>query len=472
MSDELETLLETKVTESETESDNFGGARAPKVVSSPCYLITDKYHRDRAETSRDEILKDFKYFKSEERANKLASRVSESALTDLRTAMFEPYPEIDPMYSGTKSAEHAIFMAELQDSSAFRELRDYTVLDEDATQNSCLPFMLQYERYIQAREQYPEEDPDLQAASAVYQGSKEAKKNACDNNELEDAFGCGKGTGPSSSAEREAIQELFKKVRGNDTLLKIIRKAGRLKRILGGAVASRSLSRGEEVTGFEYGRDLPRVLPSGLAGLVVPELELDFYRRFAEGSLLCLEASPPSTPARGPFIVAVDESGSMAGDMNIQAKALALAFLWVAGKQNRWCAAVSFSDGPPKSWVFPTGVKNKTQNLSSTIEFLTSFMGRGTQFPFTQLSALYKEMEAPSGKTDIIFITDGQADLSGVPVFNEWRTSVKAKCYGFAIREQKGAISSFCDGVVSVKSLEDTDAESAAGDFAIQISRN
>ena len=46
---------------------------------------------------------------------------------------------------------------------------------------------------------------------------------------------------------------------------------------------------------------------------------------------------------KGPIIICLDESGSMIGERNHAAKALALALAWIARQQKRWCALIAFS---------------------------------------------------------------------------------------------------------------------------------
>ena len=109
------------------------------------------------------------------------------------------------------------------------------------------------------------------------------------------------------------------------------------------------------------GGDVGRLLPAELARLVVPELELDALRRIAERQAMCREHHAAEPVGKGPVIVCVDESGSMEGEKDHTAKALALALAWVARHQRRWCALVAYSGDtgerllplPPGRWDEP-----------------------------------------------------------------------------------------------------------------------
>jgi len=99
----------------------------------------------------------------------------------------------------------------------------------------------------------------------------------------------------------------------------------------------------DDVVGVEPGGDVGRLLPSELARLMIPELELDTLRRIAERQALCREHHATESVGKGPIIVSIDESGSMEGEKAHTAKALALALAWIARRQRRWCGLVAYS---------------------------------------------------------------------------------------------------------------------------------
>ena len=149
---------------------------------------------------------------------------------------------------------------------------------------------------------------------------------------------------------------LFRRVRADPGLRRICDLAGRFRRV---AQSKQRLKTGhglDDVVGVEPGGDVGRLLPSELAKLMVPELELDALRRVVEGQALCREHHAVEPVGKGPVIVCVDESGSMSGEKVHTAKALALALAWVARSQRRWCGLVAYSgDSGERLLALPPG---------------------------------------------------------------------------------------------------------------------
>ncbi len=141
--------------------------------------------------------------------------------------------------------------------------------------------------------------------------------------------------------------------------------AGRFRRVAQSKQRMKAAHGLDDVVGVEPGGDISRLLPSELARIAVPELELDALRRFAERQALCLARSSTEPAGKGPVIVAVDKSGSMHGDKAHTAKALALALAWVARRQRRWCALVAYS-GETGERLLPLPVAPTPAEVAST----------------------------------------------------------------------------------------------------------
>src|SRR5205085_9702262 len=156
--------------------------------------------------------------------------------------------------------------------------------------------------------------------------------------------------------------------------------------------------------------DPGRLLPHELVKLAVPEFELDALRRLVERQCQCREYSATEPVAKGPIVVAVDESGSMEGEKAHTAKALALALAWVARRQRRWVALVAYSGDsgerllalPPSRW-----------DEAALMDWLAEFIGRGSDLdvPVRELPRYYAELRAPRGVTDVLFLTDAKCRL-------------------------------------------------------------
>ena len=265
----------------------------------------------------------------------------------------------------------------------------------------------------------------------------------------------GMGPGEPGSSDVSAIASAFKAARSNKALMRICVLAGKYKQLAHGLHKARSKNGFEEVTGLESGGDISRLVPSELMKLGIPELELDFLRRFVEKQTLCREFEAQERVGLGPVVLVVDESGSMIGSRNESAKAIALTLAWIARKQNRWCGLVAFSGGtghrvlalPPDRW-----------NQVDLLDWLQSFLGGGSDqdVPTREMPAIFTEIGAPVGKTDLIYITDAELRISEkrATEYNSWKASVKAKLFSLVLNSDPGDLKSISDEVHIISNLD------------------
>lgn len=265
----------------------------------------------------------------------------------------------------------------------------------------------------------------------------------------------GMGPGEPGSSDVSGIATTFKAVRGNPALLKICSLAGKFRVLAQGLHKARSKNGFEEVTGLENGGDISRLIPAELMRLGIPELELDFLRRFVEKQTLCREFDAVERVGLGPIVIVIDESGSMIGPRNESAKAIALTLAWIARKQGRWCGLVAFSGDsghrvlalPPKKW-----------NQVQLYAWLESFVGLGSDqdVPIEEMPAIFTEIAAPLGKTDLIYVTDAELRISekNAKAFKAWKASVQARLISLVLNSNPGDLSSISDEVHLVSSLD------------------
>src|SRR5262249_31742576 len=134
-------------------------------------------------------------------------------------------------------------------------------------------------------------------------------------------------------------------------------------------------------------------------------LEPDTLRRLVERQCMCRQQRSIEPVGKGPIIVCVDESGSMAGEKVHTAKALALALAWIARQQRRWCALVAYSGSSGERLLpLPPGRWDEV----ALAEWLCAFIGRGSNLdvPVREMPRYYTQLKAPQGRTDVLFITD------------------------------------------------------------------
>jgi hypothetical protein len=101
----------------------------------------------------------------------------------------------------------------------------------------------------------------------------------------------------------------------------------------------------EEILEVERGDALERLLPPELLSLSHPLLRKDFQRRFLDQELLQYSLRGVEEKGKGPMVVCLDGSSSMAGDKEIWSKAVALTLLEIARRQRRPFRSICFSSG-------------------------------------------------------------------------------------------------------------------------------
>lgn len=245
----------------------------------------------------------------------------------------------------------------------------------------------------------------------VKQAVGEAKEDAENLNETLESFGTEPGALQRMSAD--ARLNLARRIQGNRKLKELADKLGRFVRLALGEQARKIIHGTDEVHDVTMGNDLTRTLPSEFAYLADPDLELIFLINYIENLLMEYELRGTEKVARGAIICMIDSSGSMGGSKELWAKAVGIALLHIARKQNRDFHAIIFGS-QNEIWEanFPKGVGSHDKVLDFA-EF--AFMG-GTDFmtPISRaVSVLEKQYnDAGSQKGDLVLVTDGICAVS------------------------------------------------------------
>jgi uncharacterized protein with von Willebrand factor type A (vWA) domain len=149
----------------------------------------------------------------------------------------------------------------------------------------------------------------------------------------------------------------------------------------------------------------------------------------------------------------------MCGSRNESAKAIALTLAWIARKQNRWCGLVAYSGDsghrvlslPPERW-----------NQVDLLDWLGSFLGCGSDqdVPVREMPAIFTEIGAPVGKTDLVYITDAELRISQKKAteYNSWKASVKARLISLVLNTEPGHLTLISDEVHLINSLDPAEA--------------
>jgi len=159
--------------------------------------------------------------------------------------------------------------------------------------------------------------------------------------------------------------------------------------------------------GIKPGDDIQRAVLIARAMMADRDFEPMFWYKYAHKEIPVVEyEAPKQYGERGPVVVLVDESMSMAGGRVEIAKALAFAIRKAVADDGRKCTIVSFSSRVGRV-LWPDA------KPSEVLEFLTSFMGGGTDFDEALSFGLkaVKELAKEGEKSDLVMITDGQCEV-------------------------------------------------------------
>ena len=170
---------------------------------------------------------------------------------------------------------------------------------------------------------------------------------------------------------------------------------------------------------------------------------------------MCRDYQAVEMVGKGPILVAVDESGSMAGPKVHTAKALALAMAWIARNQRRWCGLIAYSgDTGHRLVTLPASGWDEAAVMAWLEQFLSG--GSDLDVPVRELPEFYRAMKAPPGDTDVIFITDAVCHIPAEvqAAFVAWKRSAKARLITLVIQNEPGDLESISDEVHVVPSLD------------------
>ena len=217
-----------------------------------------------------------------------------------------------------------------------------------------------------------------------------------------------------------------------------------------------------EVVNYTTGNDLTALAPEEFAALCIPELEEQFWVRWAQHGLRIEETRGTERVDRGPIIVVCDESESMTAAVDhagntreAWSKAVSLALCDGAKRDGRDFIYIGFSS---KQQVWQSTFPNGQGPLSQVIEFAGHFYAGGTHFerPLRQaLDVITTYDKAGKPKPDVVFITDGQCRVP--PEFvTEWRQvrdAADVRCFGVQIGGSGQGMGQLVDRTIQLSRL-------------------
>lgn len=381
------------------------------------------------------------------------SKIGPDEAADFHAMMYLLEPTPTPKCLDTTRQE---FIKGVMETADYAELQRTTQLNSLASEIAAEQVGLRYAKFLaekahtdlenEKRAKRGKEVPNdvkeareaIQELAAIGEALKDAKEEVEALGEMQCALGCGMEEGdPGSDLEREQIAEMFHKVKNDPNLRAIMNAAGRYIRVAKSKQRQKVVQGYDDMIGVELSGDISRMIPSEAVRLMDEDFELDALRRIAENGVLSREYRGIEPVGKGPIIVCVDESGSMAGKKIHEAKGFALGMAWVARHQKRWVCLIGYSGSEQGNLLMIPPNQTKDTELMS---WLVHFYGRGTHMdvPLVEMPTTYwnqMPVEAIRGKVDLILITD---EICRVPKkmeedFNAWKKRERVRCITLVI---------------------------------------
>ena len=214
-----------------------------------------------------------------------------------------------------------------------------------------------------------------------------------------------------------------------------------------------------EMYSVGLGAELSHLLPSELLSLRHPLLRRDFARRLIDGELLVYALRTREDKGRGPMIVCLDGSSSMAGDKEIWSKAVTLTLLDIASRQRRRFRSICFSSAETPLQILDLNQRQRyAPNMREVFALAEYFPGGGTDFQAPLNAALECLRHATHKRGDIVFITDGECrvDTDWLSDFRREKEKLGFSLFSVLIdvgSSSLGALKEFSDQITSVAQL-------------------
>ena len=284
------------------------------------------------------------------------------------------------------------------------------------------------------------------------------------------AFGWGDGMGmlniPGNS---EAKEEIALRLATDDRFRAIAEAAGRFQAIASlhqGAKRAKAIP--EEVADTSLGSNLTRLVPSEWVRVALESLRSLFLKDYADESLIQSEFDGAVEDGQqGPVVICLDKSDSMnwdGGKKEVDSTALMLALVSIAQEQKRRARVILFDD--PVRYV--KDIDPNTVSHQDRIDLADRLYTGGTNF----MAPLEKALEAIEDnpdlrQADVIFITDGEADVNEA-FSTKWREAQQKlgfKVYTLIVGTyiDTEVLDRFSDRNIFVQDLNDPQAHQVFG---------
>lgn len=301
------------------------------------------------------------------------------------------------------------------------------------------------------------------ALSKAAQKTQPAVNKAIDKvsqeaNDLNDAFSSLAGDTIGVGAKTDDLQaklDLAKKLKKNKNLKELITKIGALKRAWANRKrAKKSQSNYSDVVAAKFSDDVKNAYPIELA-LAGDQLgKALFALKYSQKTLLTKDYEAKTNELnKGPIVMYVDISGSMAGEPEIWSKAITYVIAEECLEQHRELQIHLFDSIIQDSVI----LKGDRKNNKDLIEFVMTWMTKGgTSFCNVINHVLCEAKIDP--RADVLMITDGESNVTDAFIrrLNAFKDEKDLQWSSFCIGRKAHVLDEFSDEVFSVNINDDS----------------
>ena len=277
------------------------------------------------------------------------------------------------------------------------------------------------------------------------------------------AFGWQPGTDLGLNAHQagERIRRIAVALQTKPRMQRLVGLIGRFRRIAANKQRSKVRHGCDEISDITVGDDMGRFLPTEFVKLKHPLLRLELYRQMQERSVLQYEMRSSEPKGKGPMVVCLDKSGSMAGDANDWATAVALALGDVAAREGRVFAILSFT-----TRVVHEAIVRKGEKLDANALDVVCNGGTDIDAAYERAFQIIRDNQGQLGKADIVMITDGGSTERRTTELREQAKAMGVQSFGMAIGVNADCLKPWCDTVQTVEDVFGVDDGLATKLFA------
>jgi len=312
-------------------------------------------------------------------------------------------------------------------------------------------------------------------ASALRRAARAAQEEVLETSEALAGLAPGLESAPAGQEHDPRRLQLAERLRSDERLRDVLRRAGRIQRIARKRQQVRAEHAREEVVDLERGGDVSRILPSGLSRMHHPLLRRLAMREIVERTALQYRLEGREPQGRGPIVVLLDESMSMEGEPHTWARAIGLAALGQAARERRACTVIGFDRHATSCHRLlasgeaydlgrsPSSPEGKGERLQGLPELVLRVASIGTHggTDYAQPVQFALGCGLREDRADLILVTDGLADIAQDALAE--LTAAKAKgLRAFGVILNGGSLTpsvrAICDEVVELDRTADKGA--------------